>query len=194
MKPAHWSRVTAKISREYGVSFKDAKFVYDRLKQTSGKTPSLRMAQALPVKLPKALWNPPKGETPKPVKPGEVFGKLPKGVKLPPPMKPPPPPGKPVKVNPKQTAKGAFQELLKKSGLPVKAIMAIPMGKELQALPDKKLQRAIVYGLKRGLKSITARGKLGKANRKTLEANFKKAFGQDFRSAWQSIMRELYGR
>jgi hypothetical protein len=54
--PAHWTRVTSYIAGAYSISFGDAKFVYDRLREQLGRAPSLRAAAALPNQLPDSLW------------------------------------------------------------------------------------------------------------------------------------------
>lgn len=52
MKTAVWSRVTSEIARRTGESYKDSKRIYDKLKTTSGRAPSLRMVARADLSLP----------------------------------------------------------------------------------------------------------------------------------------------
>lgn len=63
MNPAHWTRVVKQIRERYGYDRAQAKQVFDKLRETEGRTPSLRMVGRLPDRLPKAL-KPPKAQAP----------------------------------------------------------------------------------------------------------------------------------
>lgn len=200
--PAHWTRVTAQIAKDYGIGFKDAKYVYDRIRETSGRTPSLRLAAKLPDRLPRELWNPPAKTVPA-VRPKEKkmdVGKLPKGVSLAPKAKPVKPlkTGKPRKVPKKQVAKTYFQELLKREGLPVRAIVSTPMGGTLDGYSnsDRKILRDMVRLMGQGFRQIarSVKGSMFPKTKKNLETLFRVIFGENWRSAYQSILRALYGR
>lgn len=53
MKIASWSRVTSEIAKRTGHSFKESKRIYDKLKTSSGRPPSLRSLQTADLKLPR---------------------------------------------------------------------------------------------------------------------------------------------
>lgn len=106
MKTAHWSTVTKSIADRYGVGWKEAKRVYDKLRADADRKPSLRMVRALPADLPKPLKRAAKAApkpapvAPKPLPPAKPARKptpapqRPRRASKPEPPPPPPPPTK----------------------------------------------------------------------------------------------------
>jgi len=131
---AHWTKVVSAIASAYGISFADAKFVYDRMRETSGRTPSLRAVAKLPNQLPDSLWNPIPKPLPTPLKP----------FKPQPPPQPQPLPKAPkprksvskraVKTSAKAAAKTAAKAAAKRAGKP-RPIIELGKGRKLPPPP-----------------------------------------------------------
>lgn len=218
--PSHWTKVVSSIAQLYGVSFADAKFVYDRMREVNGRTPSLRAVAKLPNQLPLELWNPP----PKPVTPpsppkqpkqpktkqtaAKVAAKVaakaalkrvpPRGIKLPPPPKPPPPPSeaRPLgKLDGKVKPRNAFEKQLQKDKLPLRAISRKnAIGKLIGELPDK-IQIRIAKALGRGYRQIENRGYVSITTITGLKKLVKKYLGKSLGEIpWNFIFKFLYGK
>lgn len=222
MKPAVWSRVTATLAREYGISYKDAKFVYDRMRETGGKPPSLRAVAKLPNRLPKELWNPtpvkakktPAESRKQPAKSSAAakVGKgragakktaaklkrpkgLPSNVNLAPPAQVRPP-GVPVKVPKRQAAKTEFAQMLKTAGLPVKAILDTAIGEEIDKMPKAKgKKRELVAALKKGFKELAKNGGMENETKDRISDAFQALVGDaKLDAAFHSILKQMYGK
>lgn len=129
---AHWTKVVSAIASAYGISFAVAKFVYDRMRETSGRTPSLRAVAKLPDPLPDYLWNPAPKPSPKPLKP-------PKPQPPPQPLPKAPKPRKTAakaaaKTAAKAAAKTAAKAAAKRAGKP-RPIIELGKGRKLPPPP-----------------------------------------------------------
>lgn len=209
MKTAHWSTVTKAIATRYGVSWREAKTVWDKLREDKERKPSLRMVKALPKELPKKL---------KPVKPPvsknpaketrkernrreveQIAGKA--GAKLaPPPKERPEVLAEPVPA--RQRGRNRFEKMLGEYGLPIAAIARGGAGKEIVDLWRRPaLQDKIVRTLAEAYKQVSRKTLLKRKVEERTKDKFEKLMlevtGGNMERArilWHAILKSIYGR
>lgn len=194
MKVAHWSKVTKSLATKYGLSWDKAKSAYKALKESSPRTPSLRMVSALPAKIPSKLKgvrskNPAKGQRAEPTK--KAVPTLPPNMAL----APPKPLLGPRPVPSKQGTRNKFEEALKAQGLPVSAIARNETGKQISAKwRSAGEQEKLAKLLKQAYRQVERDGWMKEQTKKRIVDLMEKSFGvAKANPMWNNILRQLYG-